>query len=122
MHGHLGDLALDVPHRLLESAHRAIEVHRSPPRGEVVEGRLRERLDATRIAPDQVALELIDVGGDLEVAIRLRVALAPAVDALVGVDANEAEVLATSGMDQEVLYIGDPHRVTRVLVVWLRAV
>ena len=103
VHGHPGCLAFDVPERLLEPAHRAIEVHRSSPRREIVEGRLCEFLDATRITSDQVALELIDVCGDLKVAIRLRVALAPAVDAFIGVDANEAKVLATSGVDQEVL-------------------
>jgi len=85
VHWHPGDLALDVPERLLESAHRAVKVHRTPPRGEIVEGRLRELLDATRIAVDQVALELIDVRGDLKVAIRLCIALAPAVDGAEGV-------------------------------------
>ena len=102
MDGHPGALADEVPQRLFDAAHRAVVVHAAAASGEVVVGGVRELADARRVAADQVAAERIDVRRDLPVAVALGVALAPAVDAFVRVDAHEAEVLAGARMDKVV--------------------
>ena len=66
-------------------------------------------LDRERVAPDQVALHLVDVDLDRLVAVGLGVALAPAVHAGVGLHLDEQPVLAPAGMDQERLDGGDLH-------------
>ena len=109
MHGRAVCLAGDVPHGMLQAADGAVVVHRAAPAGEVVECHLREVLDVRGVAPDEVAPELVNMRGYLHIAVGLRVALAPAIDALVGLDLHEAEVLGFAGVDQESFDVGDLH-------------
>ena len=109
MHGRAVCLARDVPHGVFEAADGAVVVHSAAPAGEVVERHLHEMLDVGGVAADKVALELIDVRRNLHVAVRLGVALAPAVDALVGLYLHEAKVLGSAGVYQEGLDISNLH-------------
>ena len=62
-----------------------------------------------RVAVDQVAAELCDVGLDGGVAVGLGVGLAPSGDARVGLDLDEYQILAHAGVDGEDLDVGDFH-------------
>ena len=53
------------------------------------------------IAPNQISAELFDLCRDRAVAIILAVGLAPTDDAGIGLDANENEILAPSGMNRK---------------------
>src|SRR5262249_5084001 len=68
---------------------------------EVVIRPVREVADQARVSADQIASELTDEGGDRVIAIRLRVALAPAVQPVRGLDLHEQPVLAVAGIDEE---------------------
>ena len=99
VHGRAVSLAGDVPHGVLQAADGAVVVHRAAPAGEVVERHLHEVLDVGGVAPDEITLELVNMRGYLHVAVGLGVALAPAIDALVGLYLHEAEVLGAAGVD-----------------------
>ena len=101
VHRHAVALARDVPERLLEPAHRAPEVHRAALGREVVVGPVHEVGDVARVAPHEVAADRLHERHDARVAVGLRVALAPAVRAAVGLDLDEAEVLAAAEIGQE---------------------
>ena len=88
-----------------------MQVHRSPPGGEVIVGHLQEMLDVGRIAADEVSRQLIDMGRDLGIPVFLRVALTPTVYALIGVHPDEAEVLAPTRTGQKGSYVRYLHRV-----------
>ena len=106
MDRHACDLSSDVPHRLLDTTESAPQVHRAPPTSEVVISDLHEVLDVPRVAPYQVALQLVNVSGYLGVSIRLRVRLTPAIYALIGLDLHKAKVFApTTGVGQKMLYV-----------------
>jgi hypothetical protein len=62
-------------------------------------------------APDEIALQLFHMGDDLLIAVRLGIALTPAVDACVGVDLHKAEVFASARVHEEGPYVGHLHRV-----------
>jgi len=64
-------LADDVPERLLDAGERRIELERAAPDREVLIGHLGDVLDLERIAPDNVAADLLDQGQDRSVAIVL---------------------------------------------------
>src|SRR5207249_1558206 len=76
-------LADDVPQGLLEAALGRVEVHRAALAEEIVVDAEGEVLDLEWVAPDQVALQLVDGRLDGLVAVDLGVTLAPAMNALV---------------------------------------
>src|SRR5206468_2292506 len=102
-------LARDVPQRLLDTRDRAPEVHRPALGPEVVIGHVTEVRDVPGIAAHEVAAEGRDVADDGLIAIGLRVALAPAVKALVRLDLDEEPRLAAAGIDQMGCDGGDLH-------------
>ena len=106
----LGGLADDVPQRLLDAGGGAIEFQRAAPLRVVVERDLQDVTDLERIAPDQIAAELLDLCGDGAVAVILAVGFAPPDDPGIGLDAHEDEVLAPAGMDRKAFDAGDFHR------------
>ena len=101
MHGHAVPLARDVPQRLLDAAHRAPEIHGAALGREVVVRHVDEVRDVRRLASDDVAPERLDERDDAVVAIRLRVALAPAVRPSVRLDLDEEEILAAAEIGEE---------------------
>ena len=118
MDGHPGSLAGQVPHGLLDAGDGGVEVHGASAVAEVVVDRVGPGLDPGRVPADDVAAHGLEVGGDLDVAVGLGVALAPAVQAVGGFEADEAEVLAgdvavglagvgRGGMDQVVAQVDD---------------
>ena len=115
MDRHPGRLADDVPKRLLDAADGAVVVHAAATRGEVVVGALGQLADPGRVATDHIAGKRVEVRGDLQIAVALRVALAPAMDALVRIDPHEAEVLAAARMDNVMTEACDLHRLRRSL-------
>ena len=105
MHRHTRLLACDVPKRVLDAADRAPEVHRAAPPGEVVIRPLKKMLDVAWIAPDQIPPHLVYMRRHLNIPVRLGVSLAPAVDTLVRLDFDEAEVLASTRIGQKMFHI-----------------
>src|SRR5712691_940551 len=77
----LGDLAGDVPQRLLDARGGAIELERASPLRIIVERDLQDVADVERVAADEVAAELVDLRGDGAVAVVLAIGLAPTDDA-----------------------------------------
>jgi hypothetical protein len=98
---------------LLEPAHRAPEVHRPALGREVVVGPVHEVGDLGGVAPDEIAAERRHQGDDARVAVGLRVALAPAVRAAVGLDLHEAQVLAPAEIGEERGHAAHEHRLHR---------
>ncbi len=96
-----GCFAHEVPQGLLEAADGAVQIHRPALGGEIGIGHVREVLDVERAAVDQVAPELLDVGLDGSIAVQLRVALAPAVQAIVGFELDEEPALVGAGIDEK---------------------
>ena len=94
VHRHARPLAGQVPERLLDPTDRAVEVHRPAAIAEVVVDRVGERLDLARVPADHVALQLVQMRPNLHIAVRLRVALAPAVQAVLRLEPHEDQVLA----------------------------
>ena len=80
------------------------------PYGDVIVGHLGEVLDVDENAAHQVAFELVNMGNNLQVPVRLGVALSPTVDALVGVYLYEAQILPGPWMGEESGHAGDFHR------------
>ena len=110
-------LARNVPHRMLQPAYGAVVVHCAAPPGEIVVRRLNEVLDVRGIPADEVAPYLIDVRRNLQVAVGLRVAFAPAVNARVRLDFHEAQVLSLAGVNQKCLDVGNLHFLSRNVVL-----
>jgi len=106
-------LARDVPEGLLEPAHRAPEVHRPALGREVVVGPVHEVGDLRGVAADEIAAEGLHQGDDARVAVGLRVALAPAVRAAVGLDLHEAQVLAPAEIGEARDHTAHEHRLHR---------
>ena len=96
-----GGLARDVPQRLLEAADGAVQLHRAPLAAEVGIRRVGEVLDVERAPADEVPSEGSGVRLDGALAVGLRIAFAPAVQAIVGLDLHEEPVLVRAGIDQE---------------------
>ena len=105
----LGDLADDVPQRLLDAGRGAVELQRAAPLRIVIESDLQDVADVERIAADEVAAELIDLRGDGAIAVVLAIGLAPADDAGVGLDPHEHEILPPTGMDRKTSDASDFH-------------
>src|SRR5262249_58469542 len=103
-------LAGDVPARLLEAADGRVQIHRAAPAAEVRVRPIREVLDVERARADQVARQGVDVGLDGPVAVDLGVALAPAVEPGVGLDADEEPLLVRARVDEERADARDLHR------------
>ena len=96
-----GCFADEVPQGLLEAADGAVQIHRPALGGEIGIGHVREVLDVERAAVDQVAPQLLDVSLDGSIAIQLRVALTPAVQAAVGFELDEEPALVGAGIDEK---------------------
>ena len=94
IHRHPGALAGEIPHRLLDTRDRRVKVHRAAAIAEVVVNRVGPRLNPRRVPAHDVAPHRLEVRRDLDVAVRLRVALAPAVQPVGRFQSDEAEVLA----------------------------
>jgi hypothetical protein len=92
---------------MLQAAEGGVEVHGAAPSGKIVVCYLREVLDVHGVPSGQVPLQLVHVGHDLQVPVGLGVAFPPAVDSLIGVHLDEAEILARARMDQEGVDISD---------------
>ena len=86
-----------------------MEFERAAALGVVVERHLQDVTDLERIAPDQVAAELLDLRADGAVAVVLAVGFAPPDHSGVGLDPHEDEVLAPAGMDRKAFDAGDFH-------------
>ena len=106
---HAEPLAGQIPQRLLEAADRAPEIHGPALGREVVIRPVGEVTDVAGVAAKQVASELRDVRHDRLVAIGLRVALAPAVQAVGGLDLHEEPVLPVARIHDERRDGGDLH-------------
>ncbi len=100
-HGHAQALAGQVPQGLLDAADGAPEVHGSALGREIVVGPVSEVADVAGVAADEVPAELPHVRGDRLVAIGLGVGLAPAVQAIGGLDFDEEPVFPVSRVDDE---------------------
>ena len=105
-----GALAGEVPHGLLDAGDGGVVVHGAAAGGEVVVGGVGELLDLRGVPTDHVALELVEVRGDLGVAVGLGVALAPTVETVGGFETDEEEVLASAGVGEDVSEAGDRRR------------
>ena len=64
-----------------------------------------------RTTPDEVALELFNMGDDLLIPVCLGIAFTPAVQPRIGVDLDKTEVFASAGMGEEGPDIGHFHSV-----------
>src|SRR5439155_25305867 len=100
-HRHAEPLAGEIPERLLDPADGTEEVERAALGGEVVIRPVREVADVAGVTPDEIPRELSHERGDRVIAVRLRVALAPAVQAIRRLDLHEEPVLAVAGIDDE---------------------
>src|SRR5262249_3133341 len=112
VHGLPRRLAHDVPARLLEAADRGVEIHRAALAAEVRVRHVREVLDVEHAAADEIPAERLDVRLDGPVAVCLRVALAPAVESTVGLDADEQPLLVRAGIDEERADALDVHAIS----------
>jgi hypothetical protein len=61
---------------------------------------VREVADLAGVPTEEIAAQLLHVGDDRLIAIGLRVALAPAVQAVGGLDLHEEPVLAVARIDE----------------------
>jgi hypothetical protein len=109
-------LAGNVPQGHLDPTQGAEKVHGPPPPGEIVVHHPAKVLDVPGVTPHEIAGQVLDVPLDGAVAVELGVALAPADDVVVGLDADKEPVLAadhpgavTAGVDEERLDVADAH-------------
>src|SRR5206468_598255 len=91
----------EIPERLLDPADRAPEIHGAALAGKVVIGPVREVADVAGVAADQISRELAHMSDDRVVAIGLRIAFTPAVEAVGRLDLHEEPVLAVARIDDE---------------------
>ena len=72
-------------------------------------------LDVHGTASEEIAGELLHMGDDLLIAIRLGIALAPAVDAGVSVELDETEIFGDARVDEK---RGDPGDFQKTPPLW----
>ncbi len=109
MHGNAVALARDVPQRLLETTHRAPEIHGPALGREVVVRHVDEVGDVGGLASDEIAGEGLHVGHDARVAVGLGVALTPSVRSAFRLDLDEEQVLPAAEIDEKGGDTFDPH-------------
>src|SRR5262249_47617733 len=111
-------LACDIPQRMLDAADGGIDDRAAREAGEVVHGG-PQVLDIAWILADQPRFEIFD-SGDRRFVRADGIGFAPAGDALVGQNLDEAEIAAFD-VDEERLDVGDlERRLARVSRRYLR--
>jgi len=104
-----GPLADDVPGGDLDRAPRRQQFHRAAADREILEHDLAGMADVEDAAADHMRRHRLDAFGDDRLLAGGDVALAPAMEAVIGLDPAEQQILRTAGTENEAFDACDLH-------------